>query len=132
MRTIKLKSGSSQFEIHAYKAGESVSVFPGSTGTFGRSAGSKTAGIVYVVKNGGVQADDCDVDNERLWSWIGEWMQKGFSCEDRVSVLTGAVKLLGETIERMHNECPNEQSHALVLAYHEALEIVGEPIPQLG
>jgi hypothetical protein len=80
--TIKTKDGKTTFTFHAYKAGESVTVFPGSTGTFGKSAGSKTAGIVLVTQNiHGVTAADMDVDDASLWNWIEDAMQRGMNAQ---------------------------------------------------
>lgn len=84
MKTITIKSadGKTTFELHAYRAGESVTVFQGTTGTFGRAAGSKTAGLVYVVKGpNGISAEDNDVDDAALWHWIQELIQKGMDTE---------------------------------------------------
>lgn len=84
MKTVTIKSpdGKSTFTIHAYKAGESVTVFKGSTGTFGKAAGSKTAGIVYVSgSSAGIHVEDNDVDNAQFWDWVAEWMNKGMAAE---------------------------------------------------
>lgn len=83
MKVITIKAGkNATFELHIYRAGETVTIFKGSTGVFGKDAGSKTAGIVYVTKDGnGIRAEDQDVDNPQLWDWIQEWMQKGMNTE---------------------------------------------------
>jgi hypothetical protein len=80
MKVITLKSPdkTATFELHIYRAGETAEIFQGSTGVFGKAAGSKTAGIVYVVKDShGTQATEDHVDNDQLWDWIQKWMQKG-------------------------------------------------------
>jgi len=75
--TLKRKDGSSM-EVHAYKAGESVTIFPGATGVFGAARGSKKAGLVYVERGKShVNASDDDVDSESIWNWIQDLMQKG-------------------------------------------------------
>jgi hypothetical protein len=82
MKTISIKSpdGKTTFEIHSYKAGESVEIFKGSTGVFGKAAGSKTAGLVYVVRGeNGVTAQDSEVDGTELWDWIQTYMQIGMN-----------------------------------------------------
>jgi hypothetical protein len=84
MRTITIKTadGKTTFTLHAYKAGESVIVFKGSTGTFGKASGSKTAGIVCVTQNiHGTTAEDMDIDDANLWDWIEDAMQKGMNAQ---------------------------------------------------
>lgn len=80
MKVIRLEGPNGcKYELHAYKAGETVKIFPGATGVFGSDAGSKTPGIVYVRRSGGIMAEDNDVDSASLWNWIAEWMQKGLA-----------------------------------------------------
>jgi hypothetical protein len=82
MKVIKLKSKDATFELHVYRAGESVTIFPGTTGTFGKSAGSKTAGIVYVTNGlNGTRAEGVDVDDPQVWNWIQKWMQIGMDAQ---------------------------------------------------
>lgn len=78
--TIKSKDGHSTFKLIPYRAGETVRVFKGATGVFGKESGSKTAGIVYVTEGAhGINAEDRDVDDKTIWDWIQHWMQIGMT-----------------------------------------------------
>jgi hypothetical protein len=92
MKTIRIKAQDATYELHAYKAGESVEIFKGSTGTFGKAAGSKTAGLVYVIRDGQVTAIDQDVDHAETWEWIQKWMQKGMDAEREHAALVAVAE----------------------------------------
>lgn len=102
-----IKNGATTFELHPYKAGQSVEIFKGATGVFGKAAGSKTAGVVIVTKQSGtVNAEDRDVDSDGLWKWIQEWMQKGFDTvelprlhREKVKTISDLNELVGLVIE---------------------------------
>lgn len=117
MKTITLKSpdGRTTFELHAYKAGETVRIFKGATGVFGREAGSKTAGVVYVTKGIGIQAEDNDVDGHCLWEWIQQWMQKGMDAEKLLAERDRLRAALGNVLRIIEHNCPNDASPAIAL-----------------
>ncbi len=84
--TLKGPDHKTTYEVHAYKAGETVEIFKGSTGVFGADAGSESAGLVYVEATPkGIYASDVDVDNANTWAWIQMWMQKGMDSEEKLT-----------------------------------------------
>lgn len=91
MKTITLKSpdGKAEFQIIAYRAKETVQVFQGATGEF--NTDKKSAGLIYVRKDGGISADDHHVDDESTWNWIQEWMQKGMDADAKIEAMEKAL-----------------------------------------
>jgi hypothetical protein len=110
MKIIKLTGPDkkSTFELHIYKAGETADIFQGATGVFGKAAGSKTAGIVYVTKGGhGITAQDDHVDNGQTWDWIQTWMQKGMDAEaDKITITPAA-----DAVRPIKTELEDEAGH---------------------
>lgn len=122
MKTITLKSPDSKttFELHIYKSGESVEIFKGATGIFGKAAGDKTPGLVYVVKGTGhVSAQDQNIDREETWNWIQEWMQKGMDAELK---LEAAHKALDRIRLYGHSKNPADDIAQLQLIATETVE----------
>ncbi len=124
MKTIKLTAPdkTSTFELHIYKAGETATIFQGATGVFGKAAGSKTAGIVYVTKGGhGITAQDDHVDNGQVWDWIQQWMQKGMDSESDAALaaidkLTCNVPLMAQDVQRhFERATPNVEAYRVQL-----------------
>lgn len=88
-----IKNGATTFEIHAYRAGQSCRIAKEATLEFGASIGSKSAGLVYVVKDGsGLRATDLHVDEASIWTWIQDWMQKGMDAEKEHAALVAVEK----------------------------------------
>lgn len=76
--TLKAPGNNRFFDIYVYEAGQSCKVAEGATMQFGACIGSKTGGIVYVVRdNNGVNATDYNLTNQSVWDWIKEHMQVG-------------------------------------------------------
>ena len=101
MKTIKIKSddGSITFELHIYRAGETVTVFKGVTGTFGAAGGSKKPGMVYVEHTEfGVQAKDVDIDDRLTWEWIQRFMQRGMHYQALLDALRRITTEQGQTL----------------------------------
>jgi len=101
-----MNNGDTTFELHAYKAGTSCRIAKGSTLEFGKSVGSVSAGLVYVVKNpSGLRAEDNHVDAEPIWNWIQDWMQKGMDAEREhaalVAVAEAAANLTLPSVEKL-------------------------------
>jgi len=118
MKKIELRSLDSEttYELHAYRAGESVTVFKGTTGTLGHAAGSKTAGIVYVEKGPhGTTADDIAVDDASLWTWIQGWTQKGLDAERETlkRVLESSRQQTAEDMKQLELDALRQQVREL-------------------
>lgn len=68
------------FDIYVYEAGQSCKVGEGATMQFGACIGSKTGGIVYVVRDiNGINATDYNLNDQSVWDWIKEHMQAGLN-----------------------------------------------------